>query len=153
VNPRIPGSVWTALAALLAVVVVQLALAAFVARSGEVGWGMYAFAAVLSALLLTGLLRRSRLAWLWARWLALALAAVLAVRLTVGIVQGQVSVASLALVALGFVLPLAVAALALSRPSAWAFYGVVCPNCGYRSGAAADLLFRRARCRRCEHEW
>ena len=150
---RAPPSVWAALAGILVVVAVQIALAAFVARAAAVGWGMYLFAAVLGGVLLTGLLRRSRLAWLWGRYLSLFLAGILAVRLVVAIARGEAALPVAGIMLLGFVLPLAVAGIALARPAAYAWYDLVCPTCGKRTNLGADFTFRKARCRSCGEVW
>ncbi len=150
---RAPPSVWAALAAILVVVGVQIALAAFVARAAPVGWGMYVVAAVLGGVLLTGLVRRSRLAWLWGRYLSLFLAAVLAARLALAVARGEATLPGAGIMLLGFVLPLAVAGLALARPAACAWYRLVCPRCGKRTSLGADLAFTKARCRSCGEVW
>jgi len=50
-------------------------------------------------------------------------------------------------------LPLFVAGIALGRPTAYAFFDLVCPVCAARTGLGADFLFRQARCRKCENVW
>src|SRR5512138_1479337 len=150
---RIPASVWLAASALGVVVALQTALALSFARRGQLGWGQFGFAALVAVLLLAGLLRGSRLAWLWGRWLALFLAVVVAARSAVALVRGEAPGWLAALVLGGIALPLAVAAVALGRRSAMAFYDLECPACRARSGTGADLLFRHARCRACGNVW
>jgi ribosomal protein L40E len=152
VRQRMPASVMVALAGIGGVTAAQVALSMAFERAST-GWASYASAALVAALLLWGLARRSRLAWLWARWLSVVLAAAVAARLCLGLRQGDLGGRAFALALSAFVLPLIVTAVALQRASAFAFYDLVCPECGARTGLGADLLFRRARCRRCGHEW
>ncbi len=135
------------------VTVLQAILAWLFARGGQVGWGMYAFAALLFALLLGGLVSGSRLAWLWGRYITIALAVVVSASVVSGYVRNEAGALVLALSLLGIAAPLLVAGIALGRPSAYAFYDLVCPTCGARTGLGADLLFREARCRRCKTVW
>lgn len=150
---RPPASVWIAVVALFVVIGFQGALAALFTRSGQVGWGMYAFAAVLWAVLLGGLLRGSRLAWQWTRYLGAVLGAVMTGAMILAALRHELSAGVVVAGLLGVALPLFAAALALSRPSAYAFFALVCPECGARTGLGADILFRQARCRSCHHEW
>jgi uncharacterized membrane protein len=140
-------------AALGVVTVLQAILALLFAGGGQVGWAMYAFAALLFALLLAGLLRGSRLAWLWGRYIAIILAVVVTASVVSGYVRHQAGALVLALSLLGLAAPLLVAGVALGRPSAYAFYDLVCPTCGTRTGLGADFLFRQARCRSCKNVW
>jgi ribosomal protein L40E len=152
VRLRMPASVMVAMAGIGVVAAAQVVLLVKVERASA-GWAAYASAALVAALLLVGLARRSRLAWLWAGWLSLALAAAVAARLGLGLHHGELGGRAFAVAISAFVLPLLATALALRRASAYAFYDLVCPECGTRTGLGADLLFRRARCRRCGHEW
>lgn len=148
-----PASVAAAIAALGVATAVQLALALLVVRAGSVGWGQFLFAAVVAVALLAGLARRSRLAWLWGRYLTAFLAVLEAAAIAVGLARHQIGVGLLAVGALGLVLPLVVVSVALSRPSAFAFYGLVCPACGSRTSLGSTFLFREARCRSCQNVW
>lgn len=150
---RVPLAVWTASAALAVVIAVQAALALLFVRGGQVGWGMYAFAALFFASLVTGIARGSRLAWLWGRYISIVLGAVVTASVVAGFVRGQAGSLVLALSLAGIAAPLFAAGVALSRPSAYAFYDLVCPSCGARTALGADLLFREARCRRCQAVW
>jgi hypothetical protein len=150
---RIPGSVWLATAALGVVGAVQAALALLLARGGQIGWGHFLFAGALAVLLLTGLLRGSRLAWMWGRHLALFLAVLVSARAAVAIVRRESEAWTTAAVVLGLALPLFAAAWALLRPSAFAFFRLVCPLCETQTRTFADLLFRSARCRNCGNVW
>jgi hypothetical protein len=150
---RIPLAVWIAIAGLAVVIVLQVALALLFAHGGQVGWAMYAFAALLWALLLMGLCRGSRLAWLWGRYITVILGAVVSAAVVLGFIRHEVGPTVLALSLLGLALPLFAAGFALGRPSAYAFYALVCPTCGARTGLGADFLFRQARCRICKTVW
>src|SRR5512133_1115879 len=120
-RPR-PPSVWVAIAALCAVIVVQIALALAFARSGEVGWGMYAFAGLLWVLLLSGIVRGARLAWLWGRYLTVSLGVVMAATVVLAIAGHVLQPSVVALGIGGLALPLFVVGIALSRPAAYAYF-------------------------------
>jgi uncharacterized membrane protein len=148
-----PATVWIAVGAVAVVAALQIVLALLFARAGQVGWAMYAFAALLFALLLSGLVRGSRLAWLWGRSITILLGVVVSASVTWEFVRQQVGVQALALSLLGLAAPLFVAGIALGRPSAYAFYDLVCPTCGARTALGDDFLFRQARCRACKTAW
>jgi hypothetical protein len=150
---RRPPSVWVAICALGTVVAVQAYLAFRFGRTADVGAVTYAFAALLWVLLLAGLLRGARLAWLWGRYLTLLLAVVMASALAVAAVRGEAKPLVVGLAFAGLVLPLAAASVALGRRSAYAYFDLVCPACAARSGFGADFLFRQARCRKCDTVW
>ena len=135
------------------VIAVQLALASSFARSGEVGWGMYAFAGLLWAMLVGGLARGARLAWLWGRHLTLILGAMMVFTVLLALIRSGLQASVMAIALLGLALPLFVAGLALGRPAAYRFFDLVCPACDTRTGTSADFLFRRARCRKCQNVW
>lgn len=141
------------MAGMAAVTVLQVVLALLFVRGGQVGWAMYAFAALLFALLLGGLVRGSRLAWMWGRYITIILGVVVSASVISGYLGGQAGLLVLALSLLGIAAPLFVAGVALGRPSAYAFYDLVCPTCGARTGLGADFLFRQARCRTCKTVW
>jgi hypothetical protein len=130
-RPR-PAPVLVALAALTVLVGLQIYIAVSFARAGEVGWAMYAAAGLLWALLVLGLWRGSRLAWLWGRYLTLVL-----------------GVAAL----LALCLPLFTAGIALGRRSVHAAFDLVCPACGTPTSLGADFFFRKARCATCKQVW
>jgi hypothetical protein len=132
---------------------VQSALVLLLVREGKVGWGQFLFAAVLAIAILTGLLRGSRLAWLWGRQLALLLALLVTARTVLAIARGESQPWLTAVVVAGMAVPLFVAAWVLQRPSAIAFYDLVCPLCATETRVGADLLFRKARCRACGNLW
>lgn len=149
----LPAPVRVAALALALVLVVEVALVALYARRGQAGWAMYAAFLVVFVLLVLGLVQRSRLAWLWGRYLSLALGAVLAASLAFALAKRAISAPALGVALFGLVLPLLAAGLALGRPRAYPFYDLVCPACGARTGVGADLLFRRALCRKCHTAW
>src|SRR3990172_5162980 len=136
----IPLAVWIAVAGLAAVIVLQVILALVFARAGQVGWAMYVFAALLWALLLAGLCRGSRLAWLWGRYIALILGGVVGAGVILGFLRHEVAPVVLALSLIGLALPLFTAGIALRRPSPHALYDPVCPTRRARTGLRADLL-------------
>jgi hypothetical protein len=147
-----PWSVRAAAAALAVVLAVQGALLAFLASQGQPAWAQNLVAVGAVALLLTGLLRRWRLAWLWGRFLGFFLAALLCAS-AYGAWRGGSAATLLAIPLLGLAAPLLAMSLALGRPSALAWFGLTCPACGAVGAAPADLRFRRARCRRCRAVW
>jgi hypothetical protein len=148
-----PAPVLVAVVALAALVALQIYLTVSFARAGAAGWAMYAAAAALWALLVAGLWRRSRLAWLWGRYLTLVLGVAVAARLTLGVVRGEVARPVLVAAALGLCFPLFTAGVALGRRSVLAWYDLVCPACGTPTSLGADFFFRQARCRRCGARW
>lgn len=149
---RPPPAVWVAVAALV-IVAAQATVTVFVTGSGRAGWAMYAFGGLLWALLVGGLVLRSRLAWLWGRYLTLVLGVMLSAMVAAGAVRHELGAREVALALLSLALPLFVAGLALSRRSAYAFFGLVCPICAARTALGTDLLFRQARCPTCHHVW
>ena len=133
----IPGSVLAAIGVVASLLVVNLWASAQV---GELPLAQIA----VQSLVLVGLAARHRLAWQWGRLLpALAIPFLLLWALLSP--QGAPALLLLA--------PLVLVPLALGRPSARAWFGVVCASCGSTRVRAVDLLFRRARCRACGREW
>jgi hypothetical protein len=149
----VPLAVKLAAGAVGIAVAVQAALALLLADTRQAGWAMWGFAGLLWTLILVGLLRRSRLAWLWGRYLTIILGAVLVVTTVSRYLEHAIGVELLAIYTLGLGAPLLAAGLALGRPSVYPFYGLVCPTCGASTGLGDDLLFRRARCRKCKAVW
>jgi peptidoglycan/LPS O-acetylase OafA/YrhL len=150
---RRPASVWIAAVAFGVVVAFQAGLAYFFARDGDLGWWRFAFAVAAFVLLLVGLVRGRRLAWLWGRYLALVLGVVLLASLAAGYARHELALEVGLLALFGMAVPLFVAGLALGRPSAHAWFDLVCPSCAVPTSHGADFLFRKARCRRCGTEW
>ena len=145
--PRTPWSVRIATAALVVFAATQTAITIRVASTGQVGWAQVVFAVLLFVLLLAGFVRGSRLAWLWGRFLGFVLAAAV-VAFTIATWRGTPAQAK-AVLLLGFAAPLVAMAVALGRPAAYAWFHLVCPDCGKRTGRGADLLYRQVRCRSC----
>jgi len=144
-----PWSVRVAVAAVGLVALVALAALAIVLRAGSAPWTESAQLAGYAAgfgLLLGGLAARKRLAWLWGRYLGFFLFAVA----LVGVLANarRLGAPGVAVIVLGFASPLLAASLALGRPSALAWFGLVCPSCDLPS-TRGDLLMRRVRCVRC----
>ncbi len=143
---------------LLATLALAAAIAGIAWLTAQAGaerpaWGQVAFAALLGALILGGLLGRMRLAWLWGRSLALLLGLVEVVALGGALLQGGPR-APVTLALLGGVAAALLGAFAaLGRRSALAWFGLICPACLTPSRTAADLLFRRVRCRKCGNVW
>ena len=150
--PAMPWSVRVAAAALALVVAVQAVLLGFLASRGQAAWGQSLAAIGAVALLLAGLLRAWRIAWLWGRFLGFFVAALLTLS-AFNAWRGGAPLAVLAVLLLGLAVPLVVASLALRRASAPAWFGLACPSCGATDALPADLRFRQARCRRCRTVW
>jgi hypothetical protein len=142
-----PWSVRVAIASLAVFIAVQTTIALPVVRAGQLGWAQSLLPAVLLLLLLGGLLRGSRLAWLWGRYLGFVLAAFVVV-IVIATWRGTPAVAK-AILLVGLALPVAGMSVALGRPSAFGWFRLVCPECGARTSRGADFLFRQARCRSC----
>jgi hypothetical protein len=150
---RRPVPVFVAIAALAVLIGLQLYLAISFARAREVGWAMYVAAGLLWSLLVLGLWRGSRLAWLWGRHLTLVLGVAVAARLSLGVVRHELEAPVLVVASLALCLPLFTAGIALGRRSVQDAFSLVCPACGTPTSLGADFLFRKARCRKCDHVW
>lgn len=127
----------------------QAGFALVVSASSNVGFAQWLFAAAVMGLLLWGIARGYRLAWLWGRYLTLFLSAMVLVGLGMGLWKGEIPWTWAAALVAGLVLPLAATSIALGRPSAFAWFGLDCPKCGTRSSRGNDFLFRSARCPAC----
>jgi peptidoglycan/LPS O-acetylase OafA/YrhL len=147
-----PWSVRAAAAALTLALAVVLALLAFLASQRQAAWGQGLVAVGAVALLLAGLLRRWRIAWLWGRFLGFFLAVLLSLS-AYQAWRGGAGPLLLAIPLLGLAAPLLVMSAALGHPSAPAWFGLTCPACGAAGAAPVDLRFRQARCRRCRAVW
>lgn len=143
-----PSSVRFAVTALGLAAAVQSGLLVAWALGRDLGWLHGLAATALLALILLGLLRASRLAWRWGRILGWALAAALLLALALRARLVGVDPLPAVLVIAGVALPLAAQALALGRPTAFEWFGLVCPRCGAATGRG-DLLMWAARCERC----
>jgi hypothetical protein len=114
----------------------------------DLGWLRGLAGCALLALILAGLVRASRLAWLWARILGFALAALLVAALVLRARLVGIDPLPAVLVLAGVVLPLLAHAFALGHRTAFEWFGLVCPRCGATTGRG-DLLMWAARCERC----
>jgi hypothetical protein len=148
---RIPAAIWISAASLFAAIA---ALAFLTAEAGgdRPGWAQIAFAALLGALILGGLLGRRRLAWLWGHYLSLFLGVIQGGTLAYAVARGSMPLVP------GLLLGAVVAALlvafwSLGRRSSLEYFDLVCPGCGTPSRMGADFLFRQARCRKCGNVW
>lgn len=143
-----PRSVRFAVAALgLAAAVLSGLLVAW-ALGRDLGWLPGLAASALLAVILLGLLRASRLAWRWARILGFALAGGMAVAVALRARLSSLEPLAAVVVLAGVALPLAALSLALGRPTAFEWFGLVCPRCGATTGRGDPLMWS-ARCRRC----
>jgi hypothetical protein len=143
-----PWSVRVAAGALVLAVAVQVALVVAFGAARDVGWLRGVLAAAVLGLLLAGLLRASRLAWLWGRYLGFLLAGAILIGLAIQAGAGGVPPGPGALLLGGIAAPLAAASVALGRRSAFEWFGLICPSCGASTGRG-DLLMWTARCKQC----
>jgi hypothetical protein len=143
-----PWSVRIAAGGLVLAVAVQVALVVTFGAARDVGWFRPGLALAVLGLLLAGLLRASRLAWLWGRHLGFLLAGAVLVGLVLQARSDGVPAAAAALLMGGIAAPLATVSVALGRRSAFEWFGLVCPSCGASTGRG-DLLMWTARCRQC----
>jgi hypothetical protein len=148
---RIPATIWVAAASLLAAIA---ALTALIARAPEEpGWAQIAFAALVAALILGGILGRRRLAWLWGHYLSLFLALIQGFAFGTALYKGIAVPLADELLIGGVVAALILAFWTLGRRSSLEYFDLLCPACGVPSRMGADFLFRQARCRRCGNLW
>ncbi len=154
-EPRaIPPSIHVAILSLLLVVSVQAGLAFLLAGASRVGFFQYLFAAGVALLLVWGILRGARLAWMWGRALGFFLAVVPLVAIGLALWRGlEVRWWEVAVVVLGLSAPLLCASIALGRPSALRFFDLTCSKCGTVAKRGKDFLFRQALCGKCGHVW
>jgi hypothetical protein len=148
-----PPSIHVAALSLLFAAAVQAGIAFTLSSTSRVGFGQWLFAAAVMALLLWGIVRGYRLAWLWGRYLAAFLAAMVVATVGFGVWKGHMGWVAAAVVLGGLVLPLAAVSLALGRPSALRWFDLVCPKCQAASTRGKDFLFREARCPACGNVW
>jgi hypothetical protein len=151
-SKRVPASIWAAAAALF-VAIAALAFLTSRVQEGRPGWGQIAFAALLGALILGGILGRRRLAWLWGHYLSLLLALLQGATFASALYQGVDFPLEVEAILAGIAAALLLAFWALGRRSALAYFDLVCPACSTVSRTGADFLFRQARCRKCGNVW
>ncbi len=150
---KAPRSVHVASLSLLLAASVQAGFALVVSASSNVGFAQWIFAAAVMAVLVWGIARGYRLAWLWGRYLTLFLSAMVLMSMGMGLWRKEIPWTWAAALAFGLVLPLAVTSVALGRPGAIAWFGLVCPACQVPTNRGNDFLFRKARCRNCGEVW
>jgi heme A synthase len=161
-----PWSVRVASAALLFAILALVTFVVAFARRAEVPWLQTGIALAVFILVLSGFVRGRRAAWQWGRAVGFLLSALLFAAAIVAAwrvlprqvldedgfaaaVEAGGFFLPLLVPVLGLAAPLLTVAIALGRPSAYAWFGLVCPNCGAREPRAADLRFHEARCRSC----
>ncbi len=143
-----PKSVRFAVVALGLAAAVQSGLLVAWAFGRDLGWLRGLLGCALLAVVLTGLVRASRLAWRWGRILGFALAAGLVLALVLRARLVGIDPLPAVLLLAGVALPLLAHALALGHRTAFEWFGLVCPRCGATTGRG-DLLMWAARCERC----
>ncbi|HTP52891.1 MAG TPA: hypothetical protein VMK42_19535 [Anaeromyxobacteraceae bacterium] len=150
---KAPGSIHTASLFLLLAASVQAGVALVLSATSTAGFSQWLFAVVVMALLLWGIFRGYRLAWLWGRHLAFVLSAVVLAMVLLGLYLKKLPFLPAAVMLFGLVLPLAVVAVSLGRTSARQWFDLYCPKCGSGTSRGKDFLFRRARCLKCGEVW
>jgi len=148
-----PASIHAASLLLLLTASVQAGAALILSASNAAGFAQWLFAAVVMGLLLWGIFRGYRLAWLWGRYLTLVLAAVVLATVALGLWLGRLRWVQAAVMLGGIVVPMGVVGVALGRPSARRWFDLYCPKCGAPSSRGKDFLFRQARCVKCGEIW
>lgn len=148
-----PTSIHAAALCLLLAISVMAGAAFLVARESQVGLAQYLVLAGLFGLLLVGIVRGIRLAWMWGRYLTFVLALLVLVTSVGGYWKGGVAGAFVAMLVLGLAVPLFAVSLALGRRSALEWFDLVCPQCGAAAARGKDFLFRKARCAKCRNVW
>jgi len=146
---KVPGSIHLAALFLLLAASVQVGTALALSSTSTAGFGQWLFAGVVMGLLLWGIFRGYRLAWLWGRYLTFVLAAVVLAAVVLGLVSRKLPWLPAAVLLGGLVLPLGTVGFALGRPSARRWFGLYCPKCGTAASRGKDFLFREARCLKC----
>ncbi len=148
-----PASIHVAALCLLLAISVMTGAAFLVAGESQVGLSQYLVLAGLFGLLLLGIVRGFRLAWMWGRYLTFVLALLVLVMVVGGAWKGGVAGAYVAMLVLGLAAPLFAVSFALGRRSALQWFDLVCPECGTAAARGKDFLFRKARCGKCRHVW
>ena len=116
------------------------------------------FQILIPGLVFAGVVKGHRLAWQWGRIVAM-LSAVLTPLASMAFYLGNKSdphpfMGITLIISTTFCVVLLLAVFfALGRPSAKAFFGLVCPKCGQPTSKAADFFFNKARCRECDYTW
>ena len=150
---KAPGSIHTASLFLLLAASVQAGVALVLSATNAAGFAQWLFAAVVMALLLWGIFRGYRLAWLWGRYLTLVLSAVVLGVVLLGLYLHKLGWVPAAVMIGGLVVPIAIVAVSLGRTSARLWFDLYCPKCGTGTTRGKDVLFRHARCLKCGEVW
>ena len=110
-------------------------------------------APVLAFIILIYLLKKNRLAWQWGR-LGMVVTAIF-VPLLIGahVYDGKATIHELIAQVILMALPALIIAIALSRPQAKSYFRLVCPQCQSMAVKAADLFYRRVKCKKCGNVW
>jgi hypothetical protein len=150
---KAPASIHVASLALLLAASVQGGVAFLASATSTVGFGQWVFAAAVLGVLIWGIARGYRLAWLWGRYLALVLSVTLLGLAAAGAWMKQLPWGMAGVMIGGIALPLLAAWLALGRRSSIEWFDLRCPECGAASSRGKDFLFREARCPKCGKVW
>jgi hypothetical protein len=108
--------------------------------------------AVLTGIVLLGLIRKNRIAWQYGRLICFV-TAVLVPFLTSRHLEGNAGIIGLVLLVLLVSIPAFAIAISLGRPSARTYFGLACPQCGSVKTKAGDLFFKKIKCKVCGHLW
>jgi hypothetical protein len=108
---------------------------------------------VIALIILVYVLLGNRLAWQWGRYAAFGTMVLIPLVTLMNISHKGTIFAELTAQVIVMVLPALLIALALGRPSARAFFQLVCPACQSRSVKSADFFFRRVKCKKCGNAW
>jgi hypothetical protein len=150
---RPPPSIHAASLSLLLAISVMAGAAFLVASRSQASLSQYLVLAGLFGLLLLGIVRGHRLAWMWGRYLTFVLALLVLVIAGGAALKGGAAGAYVAMLILGLAAPLFAVSFALGRRSALEWFDLVCPECGMAAARGKDFLFRQARCGKCRHVW
>jgi len=150
---KAPRSIHVASLSLLLAASVQAGVGLLLSTTSKVGFAQWIFAAAVMGVLVWGIARGYRLAWLWGRYLTLFLSAMVLVSLGLGLWRGGLPWRIAGVMLAGLVVPLAATSIALGRPSAIDWFGLRGPKCGVAANRGKDFLFRQARCASCGEVW
>lgn len=166
VEKGMPGSVQAAVIGLLLLIAALLSVIGVVVSAGRPAI-TEPIGLLIAILVLYGVFRRYRLAWLWGRRIGLAgaiLNAIVAVVHLVAATTGpgdsaeilQLDLTSRLLLA-GFCAAAAIAQvmvyIALGFPSAVSFFDLDCPQCQATEVSANDFFFEQVKCGKCGNVW
>jgi hypothetical protein len=150
---KVPGSVHVASLFLLLAASVQAGVALALSASNTAGFAQWLFAGAVMGLLVWGIFRGYRLAWLWGRYLTLVLAVVVFTVVILGLWVKKLPFVQAGVMIGGLVIPMSIVGVALGRPSARRWFDLYCPKCGTPASRGKDFLFRQARCLKCGEVW